>query len=972
MNNVQRVHLGLESAPLEQGRSAHGRWRVAFQRAGSVPEEVEPIPAALDIMQDSDRLVFAMAEGPAASFLAEQLADHLWKQESANGDWPENLRAWLADTTQWNDAPRGRTGFICGRLERSIAGGRIYLAWLGMNGVRLLRRSDESVALDTVIEEEVEAWTREYGPEPVGMALHAYRGSLFGLDRLVILSRGASPLYDDLPDLSSVDLQQALEDWGAESFRDLALFDLRLNPVLSSPNSVILGYRWVSSEQCELYWQPSPNATAYRIEEAATPDFSDAHLLAEMTDGRQIVYRFSPPATGPHYYRVTPFNQGVPGDPSDPVSPTPMVLNTPVVQPVEWSADGGYYLHWTAVPQATSYEVQSSEEPDFAPHESQIVYRGERPETYLTYTDAPPRLYFRVRAVNVLYAPNAPSAWSEPVRSPIRLDTPRFTRVNQDRIEWEPVPGARQYVVRVTARGQDEEQGEQVFTREARCGVADQAATYRVRALRHPEDERTASEWSDPVTISPPEELPPQRLPNLRAIRWTLVGAALVALIFGIVLGLLGLEAYQNANATSTPTPFPQEVLQVTYSAATLNARNATAIQTTAEFVQGETATASAWTETPTPTETPNATLTVQAEFENRLTATAAAWTQTPTPTRTPNLTETVQAEFEHRLTATAAMWTPTPTPTRTPNLTETVQAEFEHRLTATAAMWTATFTPTAAPNLTETAAAWTQTPTPTRTPNVEATMEAEFNAWQTATAAVWTATPTPTRTPNVEATMEAEFSARQTATAAVWTATPMPTRTFTPTATPNVEATMEAEFSARLTATALMWTATPMPTRTPNLEATVEAEFSARQTATALMWTPTPTRTFTPTATPTPTHTFTPTATPTTTPTGTSTPTATPDWVATADALSASETGPGCFVIDLLDVPVYQVVSTDSRIVADSVPPLAAVTLRYVDVNQVVWLQVRFTAGSAEVSGWVRVPDGVPEDQIYHGPRCP
>ena len=710
MSNVQRINLGPESAPLEQGRSAHGRWRVAFQRAAK-PEESDLIPAALAILQDSDRLVFAITEGAAAAWLAERLADHLWKQESANGNWPENLRGWLADSAQRQDAPEGRTGFICGRLERGIAGGRIYLAWLGLNGVRLLKRSDLSVALDTAIGAG-EGWSREHGTEPEGMALHAYRGSLFGLDRLVVVSSGATPLYDDLPDLPTLDLQNALEDWSTEAQHDLAVFDLRLNPVLSSPNSVSASYRWVSSELCELYWHPSPNATVYRVEESASADFRQTHLLAELTDSRQVSYRFSPPASGQRYYRVIPFNQGVPGDPSIPVSPMPMIVNTPVIQPVEWSTDGGYYLHWTMVVQATSYEVQASESSDFVPHESSIIYRGERPESYLTYTDTPPRLYFRVRAINVLYAPNAPSGWSEPVRSPSRLDTPHFTRVSQKRIEWESVPGARQYAVRVTARDQAEEEGETVLTRETRCGVADQSATYTVRALRHPDDERTASEWSDPVTMSPPVELPPARLPDLRAIRWTLVSAAVVALLFGVVLGLLGLQAYQESNATSTPTPFPQEILQVTYSAATLNARNATAMQITADFVQGATATAAGWTQTPTPTQTPNPTLTVQAEFESRLTGTAVMWTETPIPSETPNLTETIDTAFVNGLTATASVWTETPTPTDTltptdtPDHAATMDTEFISRLTATAVMWTETPIPT-------------NTPRPTNTPSL-------------------------------------------------------------------------------------------------------------------------------------------------------------------------------------------------------------------------------------------------------------
>ncbi|RPI98277.1 MAG: hypothetical protein EHM39_08225, partial [Chloroflexi bacterium] len=444
MSNVQRIHLGPESAPFEQGRSAHGRWRTVFQHAAAPTDEAGPTPAALEMIHDAERLVFTIAEGDAADLLAERLTEYLWQRELANGDWPENLRGWLADTAQWADAPDGRTGFICGRLERALAGGRIYLAWLGMNGVRLLKRSVLSVALATATEKD-EGWTRAHGPEPVGMALHAYRGSLFGLDRLVAVSGGAAPLYDEVPDLSNRDLLQAAADWSAQAAGDLVVFDLRLNPVLSAPNSVMLNYRWSSSDRCDLYWHPSPNATTYRIEEATTASFSDARLLAEMTDNRQVQYRFSPPVGSQRFYRVIPFNQGVPGEPSNAVSPTPMILNTPAMQPVEWSADGGYHLRWMPVPQATSYELQSSEAPDFAINESTIVYRGERPETFLTYTDIVPRLYFRVRAINVLYAPNAPSLWSEPVRSPLRLDTPHFTHVSQRRIEWEPVPGARHY-----------------------------------------------------------------------------------------------------------------------------------------------------------------------------------------------------------------------------------------------------------------------------------------------------------------------------------------------------------------------------------------------------------------------------------------------------------------------------------------------------------------------------------------------
>ncbi len=782
-NTVQQVQLGSESSALEQGRSAHGRWRVAFQRAAP-PEAIEPVAAALVVTQDSDRLAFALAEGPAASYLADRLAAHLWTLESAGPDWPVDLRGWMAETDRWQDAPEGLTGFIAGRLERAVAGGRVYLAWLGLNGVRLLERGGTPLQLDLVLGED-EGWTPEHGPEPVGMALHAYRGSLFGLERLLVYSSGASPIGDDLPDLPAAELQRALEDWSGESNRDLALFDLRLNPVISQPSSVLLNYRWVSPELCLLSWHPAPNVNGSRIEELETPSFDAPTLVAELTDGRQVQYTLSPPSGSTRYYRVIPLNQGIPGTPSEPVRPAPVVLATPLMAPVGWSEEGGYVLRWTPIVQATGYEVQASDQNDFDDRHSEIVYRGAAADLHLP-AGSPPARFYRVRAINVLYAPNTPSAWSVAVRGPVQLDTPVFTRVTQQRLEWTPIPGAQSYAVHVTPKGMDEGQGEDTFTVLPTCGVADQYATYRVRAFRQPEDRRTASEWSDPVTIAPPRAEEVASRSALRLTLPTLIGAAAVALVVGLALGLIGLRAYQDLNATSTRTPIPNDLVQATYDSATQSASYATAIAVTARFVNGQTASASRWTDTPTPTatftpsNTPNLTDTIEAVMADHLTATAAQWTATPTVTLTPSFTVTV-------------------TPSITPNLTDTIEAVMADHLTATAAQWTAT------PSVTRTPSP-TVTQTPSITPNMEATIAAVMAAHLTATAAQWTATPTvtltqtPSITPNVEATIGALMAAHLTATATQWTATPTPTATLTASATPNATETLDALITARLT----------------------------------------------------------------------------------------------------------------------------------------------------------------------------
>ncbi len=729
-----------------------------------------------------------MTEGPAAGFLAEQLADHLWVAESVNGDWPENLRGWLDDTGKWSDVPPGRTGFICGRIERGIPGGRVYLAWLGMNGVRLLNRTDSAVELDVQIGAD-EGWSPDKGPEPEGMALHAYRGSLFGLERLIVLTTAASALFNDLPDMGSSELEHAFADWAAESEQDLAVFDLRLHPVLNQPNSIVVDYRWVTPDQVELAWQPSPNATAYRIEESPTSDFGETTLLAELTDGRQSHYRLSPPTDAQRYYRLIPLNQGVAGPSSDPICPTPILLNAPIMEPVHWADDGGYILSWTPMLQATSYEVQTSFDPDFQGHDNQIIYRGDLPETFLSNTTTPGQ-YYRVRALNALYAPRMPSPWSDGERSPLRLPSPVFTRVSQKRIEWEPVRGAQQYVVRVTTVDETgAERSEEFPMRDTGCVVAEQHASYHVRAFRHPDDDRTASEWSEGITLSPKVAAASGfSAGRISGILWTV---GLAAVLMGIALGWVGLEVYHDINATSTPTRFPQDVLDVTHAAGTQSAQNATAIRRTAEFVFGQTETATLFTATPTPTVTPNATLTVQAEFESRLTATASHFTTTPTPVDPADLTATFDAAyaaaFDSDMATLRAEYTATPTPIDPADLTATFdaayQGAFEAGLTATAALFTATPTPdfagtaraenqanlratanAMAINITATAAAWTPTYSPTATPDYEQTLAVERTAIEqtvmanlTATATAWAATALVwTATPDIVATARA------------------------------------------------------------------------------------------------------------------------------------------------------------------------------------------------------------------------
>ncbi|WP_119067866.1 hypothetical protein [Aggregatilinea lenta] len=547
MTRNQPLHLGSNSTPIQQGRSAHGRWRAAYRRAGAD----EPVPASFDLYQDADRLVFALAEGPAASVLAPRLAELVWAQEINDDRWPQMIRETLNDVDAWADAPPGLTAFLCGRVERGGRRSRIKLAWLGMAGVHLYDRVHMLLPLDDDLSPG-EGWSGQEGIHPQGAALHAYRGELRGVERMAVFSTGAAPLGDDLAELSRVDLEQALDDWAAESTHDLLVFDLQLIPVTSEPRGISLFYYWPSPDVCLLMWRPSVVATGYRIEQSVEPTFESPLLLADLTDGRQVQYGFSPPVGEVAYYRVIPVNSGIDGPPSAPVTVMPISLSPPVMQPVAWSPDGGYTLTWSTIPQADAYEVQTSVQLVFEAEASFILYRGEVPELYLP-SSTPPGAYYRVRALNTRYAPQQPSVWSRAERAPSVLPTPVFREVTQDRISWEPVPGARQYEVRFRSSAHLESEWESLLTVEPFSAVAaNEPTTYRVRALRNPNELHTASPWCAPITLSPPEVRVNAPGPSLRLALPLMAGVALVALVVGAALGLAGSAAIRD-EATVTP-----------------------------------------------------------------------------------------------------------------------------------------------------------------------------------------------------------------------------------------------------------------------------------------------------------------------------------------------------------------------------------------------------------------------------------
>lgn len=542
MTATRRDSIGPDVETRKQARNAHGRWSALYLRADVSAEAAR---AAFFGVYDSERWTFALAEGEGARLMAECLTEFLWTLHEPETDWPGALHAWLADTGQWQDIGAGAVRFVCGRIDRRTFGGALSLAWLGMRGVGLLGPQGAAIPLDRATAAD-EVWTPQVGEDLP--ALHSHTSPLTDVRRLVVLTRGAESLIRDLPDMTPSEMALALESLADGAGADLLLFDLTLDRVPVSEETVRVVCRWTDPALCELEWEPLPQATGYRVEWSPGPDFAEPELVAEMMDGRQVRYRLAPPVDHARYYRVVPLIGNGTAAPSEPVTALPLTLPVPVLGAPRWVNDGALRLRWTPVPVATGYEVETAPTEDFEEGETRIVYRGERPEVTLP-SSTPPGRYYRVRALNALYAPDAPSAWSEPVRGPGRLMTPVFTQVTSRYLAWERVPGAGVYEVRVTPPDRDPEQGDELFTEEPSIAASGEAATYQVRALRARGNERGASEWTAPVTISPRAQQPTQRGLAIPA----LILVALAALAVGVAIGVTGPQVFRGEEPEDVP-----------------------------------------------------------------------------------------------------------------------------------------------------------------------------------------------------------------------------------------------------------------------------------------------------------------------------------------------------------------------------------------------------------------------------------
>ncbi|GIV81305.1 MAG: hypothetical protein KatS3mg051_0659 [Anaerolineae bacterium] len=119
MTPLRQLILGSSDFAFERGQSVHGRWRAGYARAAA-----SAVPAALALTLDAARLVFVLAEGPAALDFAGRLGEALWTLEAVGDEWPVPLVTWLDD----GDAVEGispEAGALRGRTHRPAAAGQL-------------------------------------------------------------------------------------------------------------------------------------------------------------------------------------------------------------------------------------------------------------------------------------------------------------------------------------------------------------------------------------------------------------------------------------------------------------------------------------------------------------------------------------------------------------------------------------------------------------------------------------------------------------------------------------------------------------------------------------------------------------------------------------------------------------------------------------------------------------------------------
>jgi hypothetical protein len=587
-NSAIDLSLNPLGDPATIHKTPHGILRTILH-----PHQSEQTVAFLATRYDDQRLVLVLALGKQSAALTGKMIDWLWEKFPADEvdakGFSEQLYDYLQDEARSIGDETNAYSLVIGALTRAVPEGRLWLAWLGTAGVRALKGNREPLQLEQGLIPG-EGWSPKNGVVPEHARPHTKIVPLNTVDRLLIFSNALQPVADELAYLGRAATQRV-----AEAHADKlpsVLFDLQPFRVVPEPEAFTVRYRWDTPYEVTLFWSASLNATGYRLEQASSPTFDDAVMLAEMTDERQRLYRVQPPTNEEVYYRVVPLAENLPGKASVPIVVTPIQLIPPIIESVQWMGNGGFKLTWANLPQADSYDLECSPEDDFDSPETTIIYQGGE-TSFETDADFATGWYFRVRSANTYFAPKSPSQWSVGRRAPVFLDVPQFEQISSSKIIWGAVDGASVYEVRHRKESEDEGSGYEShgFVEERSFTPPQRPPTlYQVRALRSEQDLSTASPWSKGIVISvvdgqsisaaviernssadadtTPEFLMedtdtaplvrPKLTQTRQTQRWQMVLiAAAVALGIGLIAGLIG-GPRLGIGVDSSLTPIPQ------------------------------------------------------------------------------------------------------------------------------------------------------------------------------------------------------------------------------------------------------------------------------------------------------------------------------------------------------------------------------------------------------------------------------
>ncbi len=480
--------------PATQYVTPHGILRTLLH-----PEQTTP--ARLAVRYDAQRLVLALVMGSGAVALGDQVVAWLWDAfpapETEAQDFSALLHEFLQGDARSIDDSDEMHSLVVGAITREVEAGQIWLGWLGTSGVRALNTNREPLAISKGLVAG-EAWSPKQGIVPDHAYPHAEVVPINTVERLLVFSNVLRTVIDEIPYLGRLTLQRVAEAHATEV--PAVLFDLRPDRVVQIARDVYVRYRWDAPHQATLFWSGGVNATGYRVEQATTPTFGDATIIAELTDARQRVYRVQPPVASEVYYRIVPLSENVIGQPSPPIVVTPVPLVSPMVDQIDWLPTGGFRIAWTDLPQADHYELEGSPDPEFDSPQTVIVYQGENP-FYETEANFPGGWYFRARSRNTHFAPDTPSLWGQSRQAPGQLTAPVFEQVSPAKISWEPIEGAVLYQVRELESRDDEPEFVLFDTFIEPSFIPPRPTVYQVRALRAEDDENLAGPWSDSVSV---------------------------------------------------------------------------------------------------------------------------------------------------------------------------------------------------------------------------------------------------------------------------------------------------------------------------------------------------------------------------------------------------------------------------------------------------------------------------------------